>query len=326
MPDVGIQVPPNLSDWWVDLVEAGATDLGGLSANGDHISPEHPFPSPLQVRKRLRAARLRADRAALRLPAVHEPGVDRAGRARRGRGAFPTFIPRARFRRGERHGRPRRPRRPGPRRHRARAARARARAPTSWRPCSPRRGRRRSRRSAPAPTACARSSPATWRRSSSTATSTSRTSARSAARSAASGRQPVARRLRGRPGEFAERVREAVAFGATEICMQGGHPPRLRPRPLRPLAAAGEGGRAGDPPPRVLADGGPLHVRALRARPRLRVRLPARPGPRLDAGHRGRGPRGRGPQPDLAEQAARPAAGSRSSRPRTGRACDRRRP
>src|SRR5213075_1022933 len=55
MPDVGIQVPPNLSDWWPELVKAGATDLGGLSANGDHISPEHPFPSPTQVRKRLRA-------------------------------------------------------------------------------------------------------------------------------------------------------------------------------------------------------------------------------------------------------------------------------
>jgi FO synthase len=55
MPDVGIQVPPNLSDWWVELVRAGATDLGGLSANGDHISPEHPFPSPVQVRKRLQA-------------------------------------------------------------------------------------------------------------------------------------------------------------------------------------------------------------------------------------------------------------------------------
>ncbi len=53
MPDVGIQVPPNLADWWPQLVEAGATDLGGLSANGDHISPEHPFPSPLQVRRRL---------------------------------------------------------------------------------------------------------------------------------------------------------------------------------------------------------------------------------------------------------------------------------
>jgi FO synthase len=53
MPDIGIQVPPNLSDWWPELVAAGATDLGGLSANGDHISPEHPFPSPPQVRKRL---------------------------------------------------------------------------------------------------------------------------------------------------------------------------------------------------------------------------------------------------------------------------------
>jgi FO synthase len=53
MPDVGIQVPPNLSDAWGDLVAAGATDLGGLSANGDHISPEHAFPSPHQVRKEL---------------------------------------------------------------------------------------------------------------------------------------------------------------------------------------------------------------------------------------------------------------------------------
>jgi FO synthase len=53
MPDVGVQVPPNLSDWWIDLVEAGATDLGGLSANGDHISPEEAFPSPHEVRKRL---------------------------------------------------------------------------------------------------------------------------------------------------------------------------------------------------------------------------------------------------------------------------------
>ncbi len=53
LPGVGIQVPPNLSEWWPRLVAAGATDLGGLSANGDHISPEHPFPSPSQVRKRL---------------------------------------------------------------------------------------------------------------------------------------------------------------------------------------------------------------------------------------------------------------------------------
>jgi FO synthase len=53
LPGVGVQVPPNLSDWWPELVGAGASDLGGLSANGDHISPEHPFPSPAHVRKRL---------------------------------------------------------------------------------------------------------------------------------------------------------------------------------------------------------------------------------------------------------------------------------
>jgi len=53
LPGVGIQIPPNLADWWPQLVAAGATDLGGLSANGDHISPEHPFPGPHQVRRRL---------------------------------------------------------------------------------------------------------------------------------------------------------------------------------------------------------------------------------------------------------------------------------
>jgi FO synthase len=53
MPGIGIQVPPNLSEWWPELVAAGATDLGGLSANGDHISPEHPFPSPTQAGARL---------------------------------------------------------------------------------------------------------------------------------------------------------------------------------------------------------------------------------------------------------------------------------
>lgn len=55
LPGVGIQIPPNLSEHWPRLVAAGATDLGGLSANGDHISPEHPFPSPPQVRRRMAA-------------------------------------------------------------------------------------------------------------------------------------------------------------------------------------------------------------------------------------------------------------------------------
>src|SRR3954467_6831091 len=53
LPGVGIQIPPNLSDWWLPLVDDGATDLGGLSANGDHISPEHAFPSVHRMRKTL---------------------------------------------------------------------------------------------------------------------------------------------------------------------------------------------------------------------------------------------------------------------------------
>ena len=83
MPDVGVQVPPNLSDAWGELVEAGATDLGGLSANGDHISPEHAFPSPHEVRKESGAEGVCADGAALRLSAVHGPRVDGAGGSRR---------------------------------------------------------------------------------------------------------------------------------------------------------------------------------------------------------------------------------------------------
>ena len=50
MPDVGIQIPPNLADWWPELVQAGATDLGGLSSNGDHISPS------TRSRRRIRCA------------------------------------------------------------------------------------------------------------------------------------------------------------------------------------------------------------------------------------------------------------------------------
>jgi len=55
MPEVAIQIPPNLADWWPQLIRAGASDLGGLSSNGDHVSPERPFPSPLQVRRALAA-------------------------------------------------------------------------------------------------------------------------------------------------------------------------------------------------------------------------------------------------------------------------------
>ena len=45
-PDVAVQVPPNLNfESWPSLVEAGATDLGGISLDGDSVSPEYSWPS-----------------------------------------------------------------------------------------------------------------------------------------------------------------------------------------------------------------------------------------------------------------------------------------
>jgi 7,8-didemethyl-8-hydroxy-5-deazariboflavin synthase CofH subunit/7,8-didemethyl-8-hydroxy-5-deazariboflavin synthase CofG subunit len=45
-PSVTVQVPPNLlDDGWLALVQAGARDLGGVSANGDSVSPSLPWES-----------------------------------------------------------------------------------------------------------------------------------------------------------------------------------------------------------------------------------------------------------------------------------------
>jgi FO synthase len=96
MPEVGIQVPPNLADWWPELVAAGATDLGGLSANGDHISPEHPFPSPAQVRARLAAGGY----ALSERLCVYPQYIDETWQAPRVleviRAQHPSFVPRRR--------------------------------------------------------------------------------------------------------------------------------------------------------------------------------------------------------------------------------------
>ena len=96
MPEVGVQVPPNLSDWWVDLVEAGATDLGGLSANGDHISPEHPFPSPHQVRKRLRPGGFALTERLCVYPQYMNPEWIDDGVLGVLEDTYPTFLPRNR--------------------------------------------------------------------------------------------------------------------------------------------------------------------------------------------------------------------------------------
>ena len=101
MPDVGVQIPPNLSDWWLALVDEGATDLGGLSANGDHISPEHPFPSPHRMRRALAERGVALTERLCVYPAYLapewvEPGVLDVVKAR-----YWSFIPRGGSGRGE---------------------------------------------------------------------------------------------------------------------------------------------------------------------------------------------------------------------------------
>src|SRR5215213_1998026 len=108
LPGVGIQVPPNLADWWPELVAAGATDLGGLSANGDHISPEHPFPSPHQVRKRLAQDGVALTERLCVYPQYIEPGWVAQGVLDVVKARYWSFIPR----RGSGRTEPPRPLRP----------------------------------------------------------------------------------------------------------------------------------------------------------------------------------------------------------------------
>ena len=126
--------------------------------------------------------------------------------------------------------------------------------------------------------------------------------------------------------DFQARIDEAVEFGATEICMQGGiHPDYTLEDYGRWLRLAKEVA-----PQLHLHAYSPMEVHYMCERsgrsPDARLRLPARVRARLDPGHRGRGARRRRPRADLAEQAARPTAGSRSSRPAIAPACARPRP
>ena len=119
--------------------------------------------------------------------------------------------------------------------------------------------------------------------------------------------------------EFRRRVREAVAFGATEICMQSGiHPDWKLEDYERWLRIAKDEApqihlHAYSPMEVHFMAGGPAADRGVRPAARGRARLHAR--------HRGRGaPRRRAPA-HLAEQAAGGAlGGDHRGRPR-GRAC-----
>ena len=317
MPGVGIQVPPNLSDWWPELVRAGATDLGGLSANGDHISPEHPFPSPTQVRKRLAGDGFALTERLCVYPEyidrewIAEPVLDviksrywsfipRRGSGRRAElrvadDAAPRAIERAaRGQRADARGADRAVRRAAPRGDRGHARRRRRAAPP------PGRRHRHVRRQ-----------PQHQR--------LQRVHGR-AARSAASASRALARRLRA----LARGVRAARPRGGRGRRDRDLHPvrdpPRLGAGGLRGLAAVRQADRAPAAPARLLADGGRAHVRRQRPGAAGGVRAAARGRARVDARHGGRGPARRRPRADLAQQAAGGALGARSSRPRTPRA------
>ena len=283
MPDVGIQVPPNLSDWWVELVRGGRDrPRRPVGQRRPHLA-RAAVPEPAPGAQARCARGLRADRAALRLPAVHGPGVDGAGRARRRSSSSTGASSRGRGsgRRSERADRPGRSRRGRSRRAREGEALTEDEL-TALFAETPARGDRGDARWPP--TSCA---------------------AELAGDAGDVRRQPQhqlhqhlrgrLRLLRLRPGQALARrlprrrggLRRAGAGGGRvrrdRDLHAGRDPSRLHARGLRALAAARQGGRAADPPARLLADGGPLHVRALGQGARGGLRVPARVRPRLDA-------------------------------------------
>ena len=138
--------------------------------------------------------------------------------------------------------------------------------------------------------------------------------------------QALARRLPRERGGVRRRGSPTRSISARPRSACRGDPPRLLARALRPLAAARQADRTAASPARLLADGDPLHVRALRPLARPRLRLPARVWPRFDPRHRRGGARRRRPKPGSRRTSCPPAAGSRSSRHATVRACARPRP
>ncbi len=73
-PEVAVQVPPNLNfAGWPGLVEAGATDLGGISADGDSVSPSFAWPAEAELAEKARSLGYRLQE---RLPVYQETLAD----------------------------------------------------------------------------------------------------------------------------------------------------------------------------------------------------------------------------------------------------------
>ena len=323
MPDVGIQIPPNLADWWGELVAAGASDLGGLSANGDHISPGAPVPlAPPGAQGAAGRRASRSPSACACIRATSTPSGSRAAswtRSARATGASSRAAARGA---PSRHA-PIRPDLVAGAIERGREGLAldargadgdvRRDAPGGDRGHAP--GRGRAARGARGRDGHVRREPQHQRLQ-----RLHRRAARSAASARASARPTPTSTTseefvgpRGRGG----RVRRQRAVHPV------GHPPRLGARGLSRLAAAREGDRAAAAPARLQPDGDRPHVRHLRAAASGGVRAAARRRPRLDAGDgRGGAPRRRA-RTDLAQQAAGRALGADHRARATRRGCAR---
>ena len=135
--------------------------------------------------------------------------------------------------------------------------------------------------------------------------------------------QALARRLPGQRGRLRCQGERGGRVRRDRDLHAGRDPSRVHARRLRPLAAAGQGGRARDPSARLLADGGSLHVRAIGQAAARGVRVPARERPRLDARHRRRGVCTTAFVSASRRTSCRSTAGSRSSRRHTPAVCAR---
>ncbi|MGH7640705.1 MAG: 7,8-didemethyl-8-hydroxy-5-deazariboflavin synthase subunit CofH [Candidatus Dormibacteria bacterium] len=72
--EVAVQVPPNLNfETWPALVEAGALDLGGISLDGDSVSPQFAWPKEGDLAEKARSLGLRLQE---RLPVYQESLAD----------------------------------------------------------------------------------------------------------------------------------------------------------------------------------------------------------------------------------------------------------
>jgi len=69
VPEIHLQLPINLFSNYLEILELGFDDLGGISRNGDLINPEHAWPSITDLESRLDT---RAWRLKKRLPVYRE--------------------------------------------------------------------------------------------------------------------------------------------------------------------------------------------------------------------------------------------------------------